>query len=645
MATSTILSPKHYVVVMLQIFSISLAHAQDILWERSYGGKQAEHLTDAIPTADYGFIVGGSSLSSKSGNKKTSSEGDFDYWIWKMDEKGEPEWQKSYGGTGNDFLQAMRATVDGGFILAGNSDSPKGGQKTENPHGEKDFWLIKLDAGGGEQWQKTIGGNGDENLKSILQTKDGGYILGGASSSELSADKKEGCFGNMDYWIIKLDKEGKIQWQKTFGGKYFDELRSIEQTHDNGYIVGGYSNSPQSGNKSYENNGSGDYWILKLNLNGEVEWEKVIGGDKDDQLYVVHQTFDHGYILGGNSDSAPTYSKKKGNGKGMDFWIVKLNSEGEMEWQETYDFGTYDMLSSVVENKDHTFLIGGYARSEVNTKKDDKGINDYIAFKISEKGNILWQKVVGSDGDDLLRKLIETRDGGYILAGTSNPSRTVPVHKSRKSKNASFLKKTDSEKSNQNVKNAVDETNEEISEAAQVFNEQYNKFTDDAANKINSAVGSNKDSALQFGINRPNSPLGKTPSLGEGSNNIIGGAMENFSNSQATTPGSGDMQRNYGNSDFWIVKLRDKMKTQEEKNKSLEAMPNPTSEYTNVIVAYDYENGTATIVDISGHILNQFPITGRTIPVDLSPYPEGVYVINIKTNIQSDGIKVVKNKK
>ena len=187
-----------------------------------------------------------------------------------MDEKGKPEWQKSYGGNGVDLLQSVKLTNDGGYILGGSSNSNSGNDKKEDSKGFDDLWIVKLDAKGNEIWQRTIGGSGQEKLASIAQTKDGGYIIGASSSSfrtEMDTDKfgkSEYSRGSMDYWVIKLDDKGNIKWQKTFGGQYIDELKSIEQTNDKGYIIGGYSNSPISGEKLQENFGLNDYWIIKL---------------------------------------------------------------------------------------------------------------------------------------------------------------------------------------------------------------------------------------------------------------------------------------------------------------------------------------------------------------------------------------------
>ena len=546
--------------LLLPIFLPFLTFSQDILWEKSYGGTHADYLFDAQPTADYGFILAGSSVSDKTGNKAEDNHGDLDYWIWKMNEKGELDWQKSIGGNGFDLLQSIKGTKDGGFILAGTSSSGSGFQKGEACKGITDFWVLKLDASGQEQWQRTIGGAGQDELLCAFQTKDGGYILGGSSSSNpptisntkpdgkssaiTKADlfnKSEKSRGNMDYWVVKLSKDGSIEWQKTYGGQYADLLRSMEQTTDNGYILVGYSNSPISGDKAENTKGAGDYWIVKIDDIGEIQWQNTYGADGDDQPYVIHQAFDGGYIVGGNSDSKNALSTQGGIvSNGTDFWLLKLDKEGSVDWSKTFDFGKVDILTSLVENADHTYLIGGYAKTEtsrsamttiakaagVSTDKD--GVNDYIALKVDEKGEELWNKTVGSSGEDILRKIIETRDGGYLMAGTSN------------------------------------------------------------------------------------------------------------SNS------SKDKNSNIGSNDFWIVKLKDKAKVEKVKS-SIEVIPNPVRDFTNVIIGYDFKEGTATVVDMTGRILQEFSISSRTVPVNLSRYSEGIYIINIKTDIKTESVKVIKS--
>ena len=560
---------SRFLVFTFLFCSYSKSAAQDILWEKSYGGKHAEYLFDVIPTPDYGFILAGSSLSKKTGTKTEDNRGDLDYWVWKMDEKGEPDWQKSFGGLGQDMLRSVILTNDGGFILAGSSDSPdssKGGEipasagttKKDACRGDSDFWIIKLNAKGGEEWQKTIGGSGQDELNNIVRTRDGGFVLAGSSASpqpspkerelKIGGEKTSKNFGGLDYWVVKIDGKGEIVWQNSFGGIYNDELRSIALTQDGGYILGGSSNSTESGNKIEKGIGQADYWIVKLDDKGKEQWQKVIGGKGDDQLYVVHQTSAGNYILGGNSNSESGDGKSKGNESGTDFWLVALDAEQQMLWQETYNIAKTDVLTSLVENDDHSILLGGYAQGEQIKSKVGKtlkqvqgemkkGTDDYVAIKINDKGEELWRKSVGSDGEDILKKVIETRDGGYLMAGTSKTILTA-------------------------------------------------------------------DGGIKA---------------------------------------TGDKSSGKGSNDFWVVKLKDKDKPKEPK-KPVEAIPNPATDYTNVVVGYDYTKGTATVVDIAGHVLQSFPIKDRTIPIDLQGLPEGIYIVNIRTDVQNSGVKVIKQR-
>lgn len=419
--------------------TLTSVKAQDILWEKTYGGKHAEILSDVLATPDYGFLLAGSSISGKNGNKEEKNKGDLDYWIWKLDEKGNALWQKSFGGSKSDRLQSIAITADGGFILGGSSASDAGLDKKENSKGLDDFWIIKLNAKGEEMWQRTIGGNGMEELLSVFPTQDGGYILGGTSSSDAQQltleqtedafGKKENSRGNMDYWVVKLNSQGIIQWQKTLGGQYEDRLKSILQTTDKGFLLGGYSNSPLSGDKTEASQGQGDYWVVKLDENGIEQWQRTLGGEQDDNLFAMVPTPEGGFLLGGHSFSQATGNKTCSNKEGADYWVIKLDGLGNTLWQKTYDFGKGDILTSLVSNPDGSFLIGGYVKtsgSEKTTKglgknlvADKEGLNDYLALKIDAEGTVVWTQTVGSKGNEVMRKLLETRDGGYLLAGTS----------------------------------------------------------------------------------------------------------------------------------------------------------------------------------------------------------------------------------
>lgn len=623
------------------------ALSQDILWEKSLGGRQADILTDAQPTPDYGFIMAGSSLSKKSGNKTDDNKGNLDYWIWKMDEDGEMEWQKSFGGEDADFLQSIILTRDGGFMLAGSSSSNKSFDKTENSKGQEDFWIIKLNAGGGIQWQKTIGGIGQDKLQSIIQTKEGGYLIGGTSDSNKSGDKTTKDYGATDFWVVKTDEKGEIEWQKSFGGSFIDELRSVEQTKDGSYMIGGYSNSPANGNKTDDCHGIGDYWIIKLDKKGDIEWQKTIGGRGDDQLTLVHQTHDGNFLIAGTSNSPSSFEKKINNTSGTDFWLIKITPDGNNIWQETYSIGREDILTSVIENDDHSLLIGGFAQSEVDSgEKDDKGINDFVGIKINENGQETWRKSVGSYGEDTLKKLIETRDGGYVLAGTSNPSQ-----KGNQGFGKTTKKQTESSIKLGNGKNvkALDDATALANEQVKELNETVNKFYNDVSSQVNKKIEqltdkTNKDSRVKFGMNTSMSDglFSNNNLFGNGaSGDLLSGLTGAGDNKSPNSSASRDKEKNYGGQDFWVVKLKDKTKVTKEKL-PIEAFPNPTVAYTNVVIGFDFGHGYGTLVNMGGVTLKQFEVTSKTVPVDLSPYPMGIYIIYIKTDNGSESIKIIK---
>lgn len=209
-----------------------------IEWQTTIGGSEYERLSTIQESEEGGYIIGGFSTSDISGDKTVINNGSDDYWILKLDVDGNIDWQKVYGGNNSDFHGYTQQTSDGGFILSGHSYSRISGDKTEDSIGYSDFWIIKIDAIGNIEWQNTIGGNNFDLLYCpVKQTTDGG-IFWVVSDSGMSGDKIEPSIGSLDMWIIKLDESGNIDWQNTIGGSSVDELKSIEQTDDGGFIIG-----------------------------------------------------------------------------------------------------------------------------------------------------------------------------------------------------------------------------------------------------------------------------------------------------------------------------------------------------------------------------------------------------------------------
>lgn len=413
----------------LTLFSLPIvigtAFAQDpqIQWQNTIGGNNEDRLYSIQQTADGGYICGGRSVSSISGDKTENSQGSHDYWIVKLDASGNIQWQNTIGGGGWDELLSIQQTVDGGYICGGGSSSNISGNKTENSWGFNDYWVVKVDSAGNIQWQNTIGGNGGDLLTSIQQTDDGGYICGGSSSSNISGDKTENSQGSLDYWIVKLDASGNVTWQNTIGGIDVDGLESIQQTADGGYICGGSSSSNISGDKTENSQGHYDYWVVKLDSSGNIQWQNTLGGYRADNLNSIQQTLDGGFICGGTSTSDTISGDKTENHLGYyAYWVVKLTAAGNIAWQNTISGNGGDLLKAIQQTADGGYICGGYSHSDISGDKteNNQGIADYWIVKLDTSGSIQWQNTIGGNSLDILLSIQQTTEGGYICGGYSD---------------------------------------------------------------------------------------------------------------------------------------------------------------------------------------------------------------------------------
>ena len=400
---------------------IANSFSQEIEWQNTIGGSDGDVFNSFRQTGDGGYILGGTSDSNISGDKTENRIGGRDYWIVKVDSLGIIQWQNTIGGNDDDYLYSIQPTNDGGYILGGYSISDSSGDKIEHCFGNSDYWIVKVDSLGAIQWQNTIGGSSTDYLYSIQQTMDGGYILGGFSQSNISGDKMENRCGGYDYWIVKTDALGNIQWQNTIGGSQGDYLYSIQQTSDGGYILGGSSSSSISGDKTENCNGGEDYWIVKTDALGNIEWQNTIGGSNDDALTFIQQTSEGGYILGGFSFSSISGDKAENSIGLKDYWIVKVDSLGAIQWQSTIGGSGSDHLSSIQQTTDGGYILGGYSDSDMSVDKaeNSNGHFDYWIVKTDTLGIILWQNTIGGSKWDQLNSLQQTADGGYFLVGYS----------------------------------------------------------------------------------------------------------------------------------------------------------------------------------------------------------------------------------
>ncbi len=413
------------------------AQAPAIEWQQTYGGTDADFMNVALSTADGGYFFAGDSYSPNSGNKTENSNGTTDYWVIKTDANGTIQWQNTIGGSAYDVLYDAHQTPDGGFIIGGYSSSGISGDKTESNLGEQDYWVLKLDNTGAITWQNSLRTNKNDMCTSIHPTSDGGYIIGGFSAGGINGDKTTASKGLDDFWILKLDATGNILWQKSIGGSGSDLLVTLRQTTDGGYIVGGSSISNLSGDKTENSNGAYDYWIMKLNSTGNIIWQNTIGGSDMDALSDVIQTNDGGYLIGGYSSSGISGDKTEANLGSDDYWILKLDELGNIIWQNTIGGTARDVLTGLHQTSDNGYIINGYTPSGISGDKTEAtfggfSYGDYWILKLDVTGNIIWQKTIGGNGEDLSGSLDVNADGSIIISGTSmspvSGNKTTPFY-------------------------------------------------------------------------------------------------------------------------------------------------------------------------------------------------------------------------
>ncbi|MFP7658192.1 T9SS type A sorting domain-containing protein [Chryseobacterium proteolyticum] len=431
---------------VLSMCIISGLSAQEVVWQKDIKSSTQDFLSQVTTTIDQQYLITGSVIQA--GNQKkdagsTQQNSGYDFHLVKLNQQGDQVWEKYFSGNNHDYLSSTVATQEGGFLISGTSYSGKGSDKKDDSKGGSDIWLIRINEFGDELWQKTLGTSADEEARAVIQTTDLGFVVAG------NVQNASKGYGSKDILIIRLDKNGKELSQLILGGRGLDEVEKMIPTRDGGALLGIYSRSSEfrvsdSGNqnsatgisdsvsrytKTTENFGEGDYWIVKLNKEGKVEWEKNLGGKGDDHLRTLALT-SNGYIIGGESRSERSGNKTVGIEEGTDLWLVSLNERGDEQWQKSYNFKNRDVLMgmSVIQsqesragNQDVTkgILLGGYTQAEGRVETDDE---TFWMLYLDSNGNEQWRKHVKGESrkrEERLSDIKLNRDGSIILAGTS----------------------------------------------------------------------------------------------------------------------------------------------------------------------------------------------------------------------------------
>ena len=348
-----------------------------------------------------------------------------DYWVVKLDSAGNIHWENTLGGDRLDTFEGVDQAPDGSYTVIGQSTSDESPDKSEDHCGGTDMWVVNLDETGAINWENTIAGYNYDYVRAFCKTTDG-YVLGGNSASNISCDKTDDHYGYdnpHDFWVVKIDFSGNIIWQITIGGEDTEGMRSIKPTQDGGFILVGYTYSSATFDITEVNNGYTDIWVVKISALGVIEWQQLIGGSGYEFGTTVCETPQGEFIVGAYSSSNISGDKTE-NAKGnYDIWLIKLDADGNTIWDKTIGTTTQDIVYGIIRIFDGNYVLTGYtsiAEADLDKTVVGYGSNDVWIIKFDTNGNIIWQKVLGGSGQEFGYCIQEDADYGLILANGSN---------------------------------------------------------------------------------------------------------------------------------------------------------------------------------------------------------------------------------
>jgi len=387
---------------------------------QTFGGSKNDVAKSVVSTVDGGFAVLGytQSLDGDITDKATEN---YDFWMLKFDSEAQLEWNKTYGGSGDERGRSLIETSDGGYALLGYSDSSDGDVSSNN--GNRDFWLVKINASGVLSWQKSFGYEGEDEGVSIIETSDNHLMLSGVL--DVTASGGEGNQGRFstrhaggDYWAIKITPTGDIVWSRFYGGKFTDSPTGIKETLNDGLISVGGSDSNDVDISN--NKGSYDFWIVKSDRNGDIVWEKSFGGSEIDEARDVISDGTGNHIIVG--DTRSNDQDVAFNNGAADLWVIKVSNSGELLWNTSIGGSNFDVARSISTTFNNEFIIAGSSRSSNGDVSKNQGQNDAWVLKLDNSGQLLWETTIGGSEIDFSYDAVQINNGTIVAVGETNSS-------------------------------------------------------------------------------------------------------------------------------------------------------------------------------------------------------------------------------
>ncbi len=404
----------YQLVLLLCFCSYAKAQLPPLQWANRYGGNQVDIPYSIKATTDGGTIVAGYT-DSKDGDISAFPNREYwDLWVLKLNKCGEIQWEKSFGGTNYESARDIVQTSDGGYIVAGETNSTDGGV-VAGYGGTKDIWILKLNALGNLVWQKRYGGNGLDIANHIHLLNDGSfYLLASSSSNDGNITGNHGTGGYTDAVVMKLDGSGNLIWSKCYGGSKNEEFFDMEIINGSLYLAG-FANSTDGDVPPQQKNY--DIWLLALDANGNKVYSKVYGGSQNDVAYATTVGNDGTLTLAGYSTSND--GDVQGAKGSQDYWIINLNTaNGKLNWQKVLGGTDAEYANAIITDVDGGYIVGGISYSQDGDIDNPLGGGDYWIVKLDAKGNQNWQQSLGGNGDENLRSLLflpSTKE--YYLSG------------------------------------------------------------------------------------------------------------------------------------------------------------------------------------------------------------------------------------
>ncbi|QBA65461.1 hypothetical protein [Muriicola soli] len=427
-----------YAFVLLALFSCSDDNSTDavleinkfkgeVAWITSFGGSGDDTPRSVISTSDGGYAIFGYT-NSTDGDLDSKTTNVNDYWLVRLDADGILLWSRTYGGSKDDRGQAVIETSDGGFAITGYAMSDDG--DASNNEGFHDNWILKLDTQGNVEWEQSFGFSGHDHSYDLVESEGGALFFTGFL--DITSARADGYteksytltrHGVGEFWGTQLNNEGELEWREYFGGTNNDRAHAVVNAHEGGYVMAGFSESDDF--DISDPNGSYDFWVVKIDAEGQMVWEQSYGGSGIDIAQDIAKTEDGGYIITGSTISTDG-DVAVSHGE-SEIWVVKIDAQGNMLWERTYGGSSFEAAESIRPTADGGFVIAGNAKSTDQDLSTNAGENDLWVLKIDAQGQLIWEQAYGGTNLEFGFDALETEDQGILVVGESNSTDLFPL--------------------------------------------------------------------------------------------------------------------------------------------------------------------------------------------------------------------------